>query len=408
MIGEGDASHAEWEDALSGRQREDSPPSPDAEGVQDVVIVGAGAAGLAMAACLRREGVDALVLEAGEGPGETWRRLYERLHLHTVKALSGMPGMPMPASYPRYPAREQVVAYLDDYARRNAVRIVPGTRVLAVARDAATGLWTLRTSRGAYRARVLVAASGVFANPQPVSFPRAEEFGGEIVPAHLYKTGAPYVGRKVLVVGVGNTGAEIAVDLMEHGAHVAVAIRSGANVVPRELLGVPIQRWAHVVARLPRGVVSRVSPVLLRRAELRQRRAGIPRAAYGVLDGVTIPVIGLDLLNAATAGKIAIVPGVARFTREGVVLADGREWPADVVLLATGYHPALGYLAGIVSLDEHGKPAVDEHFRSAEAPGLYCVGLNYGVLGTLYNIAREAPVAAASIAREVRAPVPRT
>lgn len=375
----------------------------DGEITGSVAIVGAGAAGLATAASLRRYGIHATIYEAGDGPATTWSTLYDRLHLHTVKALSGLPGMAMPAAFPRYPSRLQVVDYLASYAKRFDLEIVPHSPVIRARPD--DGGWRITTPRGEHRADVLVSATGVFSNPHTVAFPGLANFKGRTLPAALYRNAEPFVGQRVLIVGAGNTGAEIALDLAEHGSMPTVAIRVGAHVVPRELLGMPIQRWAHVIARLPRSVTATLAPVLLKRSERRQAAAGVPKPAGSVLDTPGVPIIGLEFLQYAREGKIRIAGAIDRFTETGVRFSDGREESLDVVILATGYRPALGYLDGVVSLDARGFPVLDG-LRAKGIPNLYFVGMHYDLLGTLFNIAHEAPVVAAEIARNWKQQTP--
>ncbi len=363
-----------------------------------VLIVGAGAAGLATAASLKRAGITSVVLEASDDVAAPWRSLYDRLHLHTVRSLSGLPGQPMGRDYPTYLSREQIVAYLRDYARRNALDIRTGQRAISVRRE--DGLWVVTTSAGDFAAPVLVAATGIFGNPSQVSFPGQAEFAGEVALAGVYKNPSAYAGKRVLLVGAGNTGAEIAVDLAEAGVATTMSIRAGANVVPRDLLGLGIQQWAHVVAALPRAVARPLSGVMLANATRRQVRAGLPRPTHGIFDRPGVPIIGLRLLELTRAGAVQVRPGIASFTRDGVRFADGREEPFDVVLLATGYRPALDWLGESITRDADGFPA-REGVRSTEQPNLYFVGMNYNILGALFNISREAPQATAAIAAQL-------
>jgi cation diffusion facilitator CzcD-associated flavoprotein CzcO len=361
-----------------------------------VLIVGAGPAGLATAACLKQRKIPARIFEAGDAPATTWRRLYDRLHLHTVRALSGLPGYPMPRRFPRYPSREQVVEYLDSYARHFGLVIETETPVQHAALEGDS--WRIETPSGAQAGRALVSATGIFSNPLRARYPGEESFQGKIEHSAGYRNATPYAGQRVLLIGVGNSGAEIAVDLAEHGAHPTISIRAGANVVPRELVGVPIQRWAHLIVRLPTGVTQRVlAPVMLRQAVRRQTQAGVPRPTVGILEKPGVPVIGLDLLRQARAGAIAIRPAVERFTEGGVRFVDGREELFDAVLIATGYRPALGYLGDVLPLDDAGFPHMDG-VRSLDLPNLYFVGMYNNIRGTLFNIAHEAPQVAEMLA----------
>jgi cation diffusion facilitator CzcD-associated flavoprotein CzcO len=360
-----------------------------------VIIVGAGAAGLATAACLKQVRVPSVILEASDDIATTWRSLYDRLHLHTIKQLSGLPGYSMPAKAPRYLSRDEVVAYLRDYARHFDLRIETGRRVLRAYRYDAQ--WVAQTPQGDYTAQALVSTTGIFANPDAVRYPGQDAYIGRIEHGSTYREPSPYAGRRVLIIGSGNTGAEIAIDLAEHGAAVSVSIRAGANVVPRELLGMPIQRWAHVIAALPAPVTRPIAGVMLRNAARRQQQAGVPRPTGPIIGRPGVPVIGLDFLRLAKSGVIAIRPGIQSFKPEAVVFSDGREEFYDVVILATGYRPALDYLDGLVTLDEGGRPARDG-VRSTDQPNLYFVGMQYDIRGTLFNIANEAPLAARLIA----------
>jgi cation diffusion facilitator CzcD-associated flavoprotein CzcO len=364
-----------------------------------VIIVGAGAAGLATAACLKQVGVPSVILEASDDIATTWRSLYDRLHLHTIKQLSGLPGYPMPARAPRYLSRDEVVAYLRDYARHFDLRIETGRRVLRAYRHAAQ--WVAQTPQGDYTGHALVSTTGIFAKPDEVSYPGQDAYTGRIEHGSTYREPSPYAGRRVLVIGSGNTGAEIAIDLAEHGAAVSVSIRAGANVVPRELLGVPIQRWAHVIAALPAPVTRPIAAMMLRNAARRQQQAGVPRPTGPIIGRPGVPVIGLDFLRLAKSGAIAIRPGIQSFKPEAVVFNDGREEFYDVVIFATGYRPALDYFSGQLTLDEGGRPARDG-VRSTDQPDLYFVGMQYDIRGTLFNIANEAPLAARLIAASLK------
>jgi cation diffusion facilitator CzcD-associated flavoprotein CzcO len=363
------------------------------------VIVGAGAAGLATAACLKQVGVPSVILEASSDVATTWRSLYDRLHLHTIKQLSGLPGYPLPRNAPRYLSRDEVVAYLRDYARHFDLRIETSQRVTrAYRRD---GLWVVEAPAGERTTQALVSATGVFANPAEVSYLGQEIYTGRIEGASTYRQPSPYAGKRVLIVGSGNTGAEIAIDLVEHGVAASVSIRAGANVVPRELVGIPIQRWAHVIAALPPPVTRPVAAVMLRNSARRQQKAGVPRPTGTIIGRPGVPVIGLDFLRLAKSGAIAIRPGIQSFKADAVVFADGREEFYDVVIFATGYRPALAYLAGLLTLDDGGRPARDG-VCSTDQPDLYFVGMQYDIRGTLFNIANEAPLAAMQIAASLK------
>lgn len=359
-----------------------------------VIIVGAGPAGLATGGSLRQHGVASIILEAGATPGTTWRSLYDRLHLHTIKRLSSLPGFPMGRDFPRYASREQVVDYLERYAKHFDLAIATNARATKAVREG--DRWVVTSAAGVYSAPTLVSATGIFSNPEVIRYPGQERFGGRVEYAHTYQNPAPYLGQRVLVVGSGNTGVEIAIDLAEHGVATTVSIRAGANVVPLELLGVPIQVWAHVIAGLPQPVSRVIAPVMLAQSARRQARAGVPRPTEPVIGRPGVPIIGLDFLRLVKNGVIKVAPGVDHFTDTTVCFKDGQAGAFDVVIYAVGYRPALAYLSDAIPLDDTGRPRL-EGVRSLDAPNLYFVGMHVDIRGTLFLISKEAPQVAAAV-----------
>jgi len=204
-----------------------------------VLIVGAGPAGLATAACLKRRGIEPLVLEAGASLGNSWRHHYDRLRLHTVKQQSHLPGVPFAKELARYPTLAEVIAYLDAYAARFA--IVPRTAEAVRRVLAAEDGFVVESAHATYRARAVVIASGLNRVPNPERLPGQERFRGTLIHSRDYRNADRFVDQRVLVVGAGNTGAEIALDLAEHGARPTMALRSQVNILPRDFLGMPTQ-----------------------------------------------------------------------------------------------------------------------------------------------------------------------
>jgi indole-3-pyruvate monooxygenase len=206
---------------------------------EDILVIGAGPAGLATSACLRREGVAHVVLEREGQIAAAWHRHYDRLHLHTTKTYSGLPLMPWPRAAPRYPAREQVVRYLQAYAVEHHIAPRRGVTVHSVHRSGER--FTVDTSAGVMTPRFVVMATGYNCVPRLPSVPGLDSFHGSVIHAGVYKNATPYRGKRTLVVGCGNFGAEIALDLAEQQVDVAMVVRAAVHVVPRDAFGRPIQ-----------------------------------------------------------------------------------------------------------------------------------------------------------------------
>jgi indole-3-pyruvate monooxygenase len=361
----------------------------------NVVIVGAGPAGLAVGACLRRAGLDFVILEKAHEIAPAWRRYYRRLHLHTVKSFSSLPHVPFPKGYPRYVPREKVVAYLDAYAERFELRPRFGETVNSIRRE--DGGYLVETGTDTLSARQVVIASGSNAEPVVPNLPEIEAFKGRLLHSADYTEAAPFAGQSVLVVGMGNTGAEIALDLAECGARPTLSVRKGVHIVPRQLFGVPIQMIAIASRPMPQTVNDRLFPIILDLALGKLEKYGIVRPKQGILEQVDagrIPVIDVGTVGGIKSGGIKVAPDIKRFTERGAIFVDGRQAEFDSVILATGYRP--GFEKFLPAELRPGKSGVT---RQASELGLYLVGFHNPVTGLLREIGREAVAVTADIER---------
>jgi cation diffusion facilitator CzcD-associated flavoprotein CzcO len=356
----------------------------------DAIVVGAGPAGLAAAACLARRGATCLVLERESTVGATWRRHYDRLHLHTAKRTSALPFLPFPPSTPRYPSREDVVAYLERYAAEHRIAPRFGEDVRAARR--VDGGWEVETSRGRHAARHLVVAAGASAEPVLPRWPGMEGFRGTVLHSSRYRNGAPWRGADVLVVGLGNSGGEIAIDLHEHAARPALSVRGPVSIMPRDVLGVPTTTLAIALSQLPVRVADALSRPVRRLTLGDLARLGLALPRHGPLEQIAararVPLLDVGTVALLRRGAIRLFGPIARFDDGGVVFEDGRRAPFDAVVLATGYRPCLGFLEGVPG------PADPD---AAAAIGLHYCGFRVVATGVLREIGREARRIAARV-----------
>ncbi|GHB43428.1 monooxygenase [Streptomyces cirratus] len=374
-----------------------------------VYVIGAGPGGLAVAAALRARGVRAVVVEKSDAVGASWRSHYDRLHLHTTRRLSGLPGLPMPRRFGRWVARENVVRYLEKYAEFHELELVTGVEVTRIERatdaDGEAGGWTLHASGGrVLAAGAVVVATGFNHTPALPDWPGRDGYGGRLLHAAEYRDPTPYAGRDVLVVGVGNTGAEIAVDLAEGGAaRVRLAVRTAPHIVRRSTAGWPAQRTGILVRRLPVRLVDRLGALVAKASVPDLSAYGLPRPATGLYSRVkegAIPVQDVGLIDAVRRGAVEPVAAVAAFDGDAVVLADGSRIAPDVVIAATGYRRALEGLVGHLGvLDERGRPLAHGARTAAQAPGLHFTGFTNPISGMLRELALDAERIAKAVAR---------
>jgi putative flavoprotein involved in K+ transport len=384
--------------------------------VPEAVVIGAGPAGLASAAMLQRVGVETLVVDRADSVGHSWRGHYDRLRLHTVRWLSHLPGCRIPRKYGRWVARDDVVRYLEAYAVRHGLEIRLNTAVQRL--DRVDGRWLLRTPDGDIEATYVVVATGHNHTPALPPWPGADGFTGELLHASAYRTGAAFAGRSVLVVGAGNTGAELAVDLVESGASdVALSVRTPPHIVLREKYGVPSLALGVLFRRLPVRLFDAIAAAM-RRVDVGDLSAyGLPTPSDGMYERLlgddSVPIVDVGFLDALKSGAITVVPAVEGFEHDRVLLADGSARRADVVVAATGYRRGLNGLVGHLGvLDAGGRPTVRGAASHPAAPRLWFTGYTNPISGMFRELGIDAKRIARAVVRdraahagEVKAPV---
>ena len=370
---------------------------------QQVLVIGGGPAGLAAGAELKRRGIEPLLLEASDRVGNSWHGHYDRLRLHTVRWLSGLPGMPIPKRAGKWVPRKRFIRYLETYAERQGLPIRFGTEAKRIERT--DGIWTVYTGAGPISAEHVVIATGYNRRPRMPEWPGASTFTGELLHSSDYREASPYADKDVLVIGTGNSGAEIAVDLVGGGAaSVTVAVRTPPNIMRRDIKGFPSQVTGVLMRRLPPKLVDVMARGVQRLSIGDLRPYGLPPSPRGVytrlrVDNV-VPILDIGLVDLVKERKVRIAAAVTAFDGDEVVLADGERLRPDAVVAATGFDRGLEEMVGHLGiLGDHGRPLVRGSMTHESAPGMYFIGYANPISGALREIGIEARRIARAIQR---------
>lgn len=354
----------------------------------EVVVCGAGAAGLGAAASLRRAGLDAVILERSDRVAASWRSRYPALRLNTTGWMSTLSGYRASVRrYGEYPSRDAWIRYLEDYATHQGLEVRFGTEVRRV--DRPDGAWRVETDGDTIAADAVVIAIGFDHDPYMPDWPGLEGFGGELIHASAYHDPEPYRGRDVLVVGPGVTGSEVAHLIATGGAaRVRVACRTPPHIVRRKWLGVPIQIPGMALQHMPLRVADRLGALTERMIAGSLSRYGLPRPRVGPATALAerhqSPLFDDGFVDSVKAGRIEIVTAVEGFDGDDVLLADGSRVRPDSVIAATGYRRGLEPLVGHLGvLDEKGTPLVTGGRQHPSARGLFFTGYRTELSGQM-------------------------
>ena len=363
------------------------------------MIVGGGSAGLATAALLRQRGLNPLVLESGPEPGAAWRTRYDRLRLHTPRLLSGLPGMRIPRSFGRWVARDDLIEYFRRYAEQHNLEVRTGARVVRIERDGTA--WQLETEQGPIHADAVIVATGYNGAPFIPAWPGREGFGGELIHSSQYVNPAPFRDRDVLVVGAGNSGAEIAHDVIDGGARRSrLSVRTPPQIVRRATAGIPAQLIGMAIKHAPPHWVDPISKAQRKLSIPDLAAQGLPRPEQGIRSSFiatsTTPILDVGIVDAVRRGRVEVVAAVDGFDGADVLLADGSRIQPDAVIAATGFRAGLDELVGHLSvLTPPGLPTKTD--GEPALPGLWFVGFTPTLGGQL----REGSIAARKVAAGV-------
>lgn len=378
---------------------------------QEVIIVGSGPSGLATAACLGLQSIPYIILERENCYAPIWKKYsYDRLHLHLAKQFCQLPHMPFPSSYPTFVSRAQFIEYLDHYVSHFNISplILYRRSVESASYDEATGTWNVKVSNlqssnreieEYYSGRFLVVASGETSNPFTPDIQGLSSFGstatgtGEVIHSTQYKNGKRYGGKNVLVVGSGNSGMEIALDLVNHAAKTSLVVRSPVHVLSREMvyLGLVLLKY------VPCGMVDTLMMMLSKLVYGDLSKYGIPKPKEGPffmkLAYGKYPVFDVGTCEKIKSGEIQVLPGIDSIRGNDVVFENGLSYHFDSIVFCTGFKRSTNiWLKGddcMLNDDGIPKQSYPNHWKGKN--GLYCVGLSrrglYGSAADAQNVA---------------------
>ncbi|WP_170765844.1 flavin-containing monooxygenase [Ruegeria lacuscaerulensis] len=367
------------------------------------IVIGAGLSGLAAATELRARNIPVTILEASDRVADPWRARHPRLRLNIHRHFARLPGHHEPRNPDTFLPRDAVVDYLSEYARQLDADIHFETRVLSVHR--VDDIWKIETNNGDYFCEHLIVATGRENVPDMPVWPGMDEFGGSIIHAADFGDPSDYDGKKVLVIGAGNSGTDVLNHLSRSNpAQVWVSVRHGPSILPSRVFGFSLQRLANLFSRFPKWSLDPIFSVMQHSFFGNLRRYGLRRHAMGggsrmLKDGVTF-ALDDGFVAALKAWRFAAVRETVGFTPNAVELADGQKIYPEVVICATGYRADLDGLFGHMRvLDIKGYPLHPMGEEDPRNPGLWFTG--YGLL--FQGFFHAAGVSANRIAKGIEA-----
>lgn len=344
-------------------------------------IIGAGASGLAVAKTFRQRGIPFDCLERENDVGGLWNAatptgvVYKTCHMVSSKEFTSFEDFPFPDDYPVYPSHAQAAAYLRAYADSfGLLGKIEFGRTVVEARPEADG-WRVRVADEPRprRYRGVVLANGHHDVPRWPNYPG--QFSGEMIHSRDYKGPEQLAGKRVLLIGAGNSGCDIAIDGVHHGAAIFHSMRRGYYFVPKFTLGLPTDDVVDFAERfrLPRWLKQRLYRLVNRILVGRPERYGLPRPEHDILD--THPTISSEIPSLVAHGRLKIRPDVEFFAGRRVRFVDGSEAEVDMVICATGYQMSFPFLDDSLILDEQGRPKLFVNVFHPQRDDLFAAGL---------------------------------
>jgi Flavin-binding monooxygenase-like len=346
-------------------------------------IVGAGPGGLAAARAFLNLGLDIDVYERHSASGGIWDRanpgtpMYESAHFISSRDESAYIGYPMPKDFPDYPRHDQILSYVQGFARAYHLddHIKYSTSVDKATWDGTH--WVVTTSDGNTNSyRTLTCANGTQWHPSMPTLPGAETFTGEIMHSQAFSEGSQFLGKRVLIVGAGNSGVDIACDAARFATHAAISVRRGYYLIPKHLFGMPADAFAASGPHLPMKIAQRVFPPLIKILMGDPSKHGWPKPDHKLFE--THPILNDQILHHLRHGDLEVRKDVTRFDGRDVVFADGSREPFDLVVFATGYATKVPYLDESFFSWRGSRPSLYMRLFSPKHDGLAAIGFTEG------------------------------
>jgi thioredoxin reductase len=358
----------------------------------NTIIIGASAAGLATAACLKKNGIPYVLLEKENHVGHSWRNHYDRLHLHTNKGSSGLPHFKIPSSWPKYPSRDEFVRYLELYTSNLELKPLFGQEVTNIAKVGEN--WRIKSTSDVFEGKNVVVCTGYTRMPNIPHWPGMDSFDGQILHSSQYKNGSDFRNKKVLVVGFGNSACEIAICLHEHGAYPSMSVRGPVNILPKEIFGIPVLGIGIALSIFPPKIGDLLGKPAVLLTVGNPEKYGLKKPPFGPIEQIVrkrrIPLLDIGTLRLIKNGSVKVFDDIDSFNSNAISFKNGSSEEFDAVILGTGYKPIVGdfFQSTEKVCDETGNPSVSG--RESSIDGLYFCGFYVSPTGMLREINLEA------------------
>ncbi|MEQ1951201.1 NAD(P)/FAD-dependent oxidoreductase [Mesorhizobium sp. CN2-181] len=370
----------------------------------EVLVIGGGAAGLAVTQALARAGIGVRLAESEAQLGGPWRRRHKHLTLNSHRDLSVLPGVGYPAGTPAFPARAKVISLFEDFARLHKLPIDYSATVERI--DRAGDRWQIKAGERTYRARHVIVATGRDKLPFIPDWPGSDGFTGRIVHSADFGEAAFYRGQSVLVAGAGNSG----IDVLNHLVRVEtgpiwLSARHALAVLPKRVFNIAVHKISPMLARLPLALADLIVSTVQRLTFGDLSGLGLPKSAGGPATRLTVDSVAIasddGAMAAMKAGRVKAVPEIKGFDCTKVVLEDGRSVEPDVVIAATGYRTGLEAMVGHLGvLDGRGRPRFNGGQNDPNLPGLWFTGMRADLRGCFMNAIDKAEAITKRIVKE--------